>query len=45
MQVGKVLLEKLLWEFCGPSSDYRGPVLHVLIRSQKKSAAESLLAN
>ncbi|CAE7214036.1 FAR2 [Symbiodinium natans] len=40
--VGKVLLEKLLWEFCAPCSHYLGPKLHVLIRSQKKSAAQRL---
>eukprot|EP00434_Breviolum_minutum_P001566 symbB.v1.2.001383.t1/scaffold67.1/size356791/9 len=34
--VGKVLLEKLLWEFCGNNSPYAGPVIYVLVRSTRK---------
>lgn len=45
--LGKVLLEKLLWEFCTPafeaaagSGSYGGPLINVLIRSSAKSSAQ-----
>ena len=38
--VGKVLLEKLLWEFC--RRDSRSPVIYVLVRSSSQSSEDRL---
>lgn len=46
--VGKVLLEKVLWEICSPAFEgtagaYAGPVIKLLIRSSRQASAQERL--